>query len=202
MSAMRKLFLSLLLFAGICLNAGCHSKPPFELLDVTGADFARDFALTDHTGKPRTLADFRGKVVIMFFGFTHCPDMCPTELADFAQLMKKLGTNGEDAASRVQVLFVTIDPERDTQDVLAKFVTYFDKSFIGLYGDAAATAKVAQEFHVIYQKQPIGKDGDYTMDHSTGTYVFDTNGKLRVYGNYGYPQDALLHDVQLLLRGA
>jgi protein SCO1/2 len=185
-----------LLCAALLLLAACSPRAAFELTNVTGADFGRDFALTDHHGQPRTLEDFRGKVVIVFFGFTHCPDMCPTKLTELAQLMHELGTD----ARHVQVLFITIDPERDTQESLAKYVPSFNPDFLGLYGDAAATARVAKEFHVIYQKQPL-KNGDYTMDHSTGTFVFDPRGQLRVFGNYGYPQSALLHDVRLLLWG-
>jgi protein SCO1/2 len=193
---MIKTFKCFLLCAVLALT-GCESKPPFELLDVTGADFGRDFALTDHRGQPRTLADFRGKAVILFFGFTNCPDMCPSKLTELAQLARDLGPDAE----RVQVLFATLDPERDTQEVLAKFVPSFNPAFIGLYGDAAATARVAKEFNIIYEKQPLSGN-NYTIDHSTGTFVFDPKGRLRVFGNYGYPKPALLHDLRLLLQGA
>ena len=169
----RRLFFLLL----IALLVGCQkSAPPahFHASDVTGQFPQADFHLTDHNGKPRSLEDFRGKVVVMFFGYTHCPDVCPTTLANFAQTMRLLGKDAE----RVQVLFVTVDPERDTRVLLAKFVPAFDPSFLGLYGDAQATASAAKSFRADYQKVPA-KHG-YYMDHSTFTYLVDTQGKLRL----------------------
>ncbi len=139
-----------LVFAAFAL-AGCSgSGPSFKNTDITGADYGRDFALTDHTGKARTLADFRGKAVVMFFGYTRCPDVCPTTLAELKTVKEQLGEDGK----RLQVLFVTVDPERDTQKLLASYVPAFDPSFLGLYGDSAATAKVAKDFRVFYQKSP------------------------------------------------
>jgi protein SCO1/2 len=186
----------LLTLAAACL-AGCGERgdaPGFKLTDVTGANFGKELALTDHTGKPRTLADFRGKVVTVFFGFTHCPDVCPTTLAEMAQVVKALGPNGD----RVQVLFVTVDPERDTQQVLAQYVPAFHPSFLGLYGDAEATARAAKAFKIYYQKQPA-KDGHYSVDHSAGTYILDREGRLRLFAGYGTGAPALLHDIRLLL---
>ena len=162
---------------------------------MTGATFGRDFNLLDTNGKPRTLADYRGKAVVIFFGYTQCPDVCPTTLAELAEVMKKLGPE----ADRVQVLFVTVDPERDTPDLLSKYVPAFDPRFAGLYGDAAATERVAKEFKIIYQKQPGATPGSYTVDHSAGTYIFDPQGRLRLYVSYGQGPDVFAHDLRELL---
>ncbi|MGH8800489.1 MAG: SCO family protein [Casimicrobiaceae bacterium] len=174
------------------------ATPKFEGSDVTGASFGRDFRLTDQNGRTRTLADFRGKAVVIFFGYTQCPDFCPTTLSELAAAMKDLGAD----ARRVQVLFVTVDPERDTPEVLAHYVPAFDPSFLGLYGDAAATAEVAREFKIIYQKQPGREPGSYTLDHSAGSYIFDPQGRLRVYENYGPGPDVYAHDLREVLKPA
>ena len=183
----------------LALLAGCGGDAPqapkFALTDVTGVGFGKELNLTDHNGKPRTLADFRGKVVPVFFGFTHCPDVCPTTLAEMAQVMKALGAD----AGKLQVLFVTVDPERDTPAVLKQYVPSFDPSFLGLYGDAEATARAAKEFKVFYQKQPT-KNGGYSMDHSAGTFVLDQEGRLRLFAQYGQGPEALVHDIRILLR--
>jgi protein SCO1/2 len=173
-------------------------KPRFEASDVTGAAFGRDFQLTDHNGKPRTLADFRGKVVVMFFGYTQCPDVCPTTLSDLAATLQKLGPD----ATRVQVLFVTIDPERDTPELLSQYVPAFNPTFLGLYGDAAATAATAREFKVLYQKQPGSTPGSYSMDHSAGTFIFDPQGRLRLYVTHGQGPELYTHDIHELLRAS
>jgi protein SCO1 len=170
----------------------------FQSSDVTGAAFGHDFKLTDHTGQTRTLADFRGKVVVMFFGYTQCPDVCPTTLADLAAALQKLGSD----ASRVQVLFVTIDPERDTPELLAHYVPAFNPTFLGLSGDAAATAATAREFKVLYQKQPGSTPGSYSMDHTAGTFVFDPQGRLRLFVSHGQGPDVFAHDIRELLRAA
>jgi protein SCO1/2 len=181
----------------VWLLAGCgQGEPKFQSSDISGTGFGRDFQLTDHTGKPRALADFRGKVVALFFGYTQCPDVCPTTLAQLADAMTKLGPD----ASRVQVLFVTVDPERDTAELLGAYVPAFNPSFLGLRGDAEATARTAKEFKVIYQKQPGSAPGTYTMDHSTGTYVFDGEGHLRLYVGNGQGSDVFVHDIRELLR--
>ena len=180
------------------LIAGCDSSPKapaFELTDITGAQFARDFQLTDHNGKPRTLADFKGRAVVIFFGYTHCPDACPTTMGELALVMKELGKD----AARLQVLFITVDPERDTPLVLSKYVPAFNPDFLGLYGDADATARTAKEFKIIYQKQPL-KDGGYTVDHSAGSYLYDTAGRVRLFAQYGRGTQPLLHDIRLLLQ--
>jgi protein SCO1/2 len=187
--------------AAILTLAGCGRPadgPSFKASDVTGSAYGRDFALTDHNGKPRTLADFRGKVVVLFFGYTQCPDVCPTTLAELAEAMKQLGPD----AARVQVLFATIDPERDTAELLSQYVPAFNPTFLGLRGDAEATARTAKEFRVFYQKQPGRTPGTYTMDHSAGTYLFDPHGRLRVYVSYGQGPDVFVHDIRELLRTA
>ena len=181
----------------LCLAACGPAEPKFKGSDVTGVAFGRDFHLTDHNGKARALADFRGKVVVMFFGYTQCPDFCPTTLSELAVAVQKLGPD----ASRVQVLFVTVDPERDTRELLSRYVPAFDPSFLGLYGDAAATAEVAKEFKVLYQKQPGPTPGSYSMDHSAGTFIFDPQGRLRVYESYGQGPDVFAHDIRALLQG-
>ena len=191
-----RLIASLLLAVAV---AACGpASPKFQGSDVTGATFGRDFSLIDHHGKARTLADFRGKAVVVFFGYTQCPDFCPTTLSELAAAMKMLGPD----ASRVQVLFVTVDPARDTQDVLAHYVPAFDPSLLGLYGDDKATSEVAREFKIIYQKQPGREPGSYTVDHSAGTYLFDPQGRLRVYENYGPGPAVYAHDLRELLNAA
>jgi len=177
--------------------AGCDSKPGFRNTDVTGADFASDFALTGHDGKPRTLADFRGRVVVIFFGYTQCPDVCPTTLSELAEVMRLLGPD----ADRVQVLFVSVDPERDTQELLSQYVPAFDKRFLGLYGDAEATARTAKTFKVFYQKVPGKTPTTYTVDHTAGSYVYDTQGKLRLFLKHGAGAEPIAQDLRQLLKG-
>lgn len=168
----------------------------FKNTDVTGLDYAKDFALTDHNGIPRTLADFRGKVVLVFFGYTHCPDVCPTTMAELAGVMKELGKD----ADRVQVLFVTLDPARDTQALLAKYVPAFDPRFLGLRGDQAATEKTAKEFKIFFQKVD-GKTADtYTIDHTAGSYVFDAKGRVRLFVRNGQGAAPIAHDLAILLK--
>lgn len=181
--------------AALAALAACGARgPSFESTDITGASFGRDFALTAADGTRRTLADFRGKAVAIFFGYTQCPDVCPTTLAALADTMRKLGAG----ADRVQVLFVTVDPERDTPALLAQYVPAFDPRFVGLYGDRDATAAVAKEFHIIYQKVPTASGG-YTMDHSAGTYIFDPQGRLRLFVSNGQSSDVFAHDLRALL---
>lgn len=187
------------LFMALASLAACDGgKPSFKNTDITGADYAKDFALTDHTGKPRSLADYKGKVVSIFFGYTNCPDVCPTTLAEMKSVLDKLGPAD---AKRVQVLFVTIDPERDTQALLAQYVPAFDPSFVGLYGDLEATQFVAKNYKVFFQKVKGKTPGSYTMDHSAGSYVYDPRGKLRLFVRHGQPLDGLVSDFKLLLAG-
>jgi len=178
------------------LLAACSGGPPkFNNTDITGAGYGKELSLTDQNGKPRTLADFRGKVVVLFFGYTHCPDVCPTTLAELSQVMKMLGSD----ADRVQVLFVTVDPERDTPAVLSKYVTAFDPRFLGLSGDAAATRRAAKEFKVFYEKHKGTAPDEYTVDHSAGTYVIDPGGRLRLFVGYGKADAGLTRDIRTLL---
>ena len=187
---------ALLLLCMALAVGGCGEKAAFQNTDLTGLDYAHDFALADHNGKPRTLADFKGRAVLVFFGYTQCPDVCPTTMAEMAAVMKLLGKQADD----LQVLFITLDPERDTPQLLSKYVPAFDSRFLGLYGDAAATAKVAREFKVFYQKVP-GKDpANYTIDHTAGSYVFDRQGHIRLFVRHGQGPEPIVHDIKLLLK--
>ena len=189
----RRFFVTALLAAAL---AGCGpSGPAFRSIDVTGADYGRGFKLTDHTGQPRTLADYKGKLVTLFFGFTHCPDVCPTSLSTMKQALTLLGPD----AAKVQVLFITVDPERDTADLLANYVPKFDSSFIGLRGDPAATAETAKEYKIFYQKVAGAAEGQYTMDHSAGTYVHDAQGRLRLFIRHGETAENIAQDLTALL---
>ena len=172
------------------------SNSTFMNTDVTGLGYARDFSLIDHTGKQRTLADYKGKAVVMFFGYTQCPDVCPTTMVEMGNVMKQLGP----LASKVQVLFVTLDPERDTQQLLASYVPAFDPRFVGLHGDQSATDKVVQEFRVFSQKVAGKSAGSYTIDHTAGSYVFDPEGHIRLFVRYGQNPDAIAHDLKLILQ--
>ncbi len=167
---------------------------PYHAIDVTWQHTHADFLLNDFNGKPRSLLDFRGEVVVLFFGYTHCPEVCPTTLADLAQVMRLLGKD----ASRVQVVFITLDPERDTPALLAKFVTSFNPSFLGLYGNAESTAKAAKSFGVNYVKQ-YDKHGGYTLDHSDGIYLLGTRGKPLLLSPYEQPAEKLAQDIRMLL---
>jgi len=175
--------------------AGCQpAAPKFKSTDITGADYGKALQLTAHDGKPRTLADFAGKAVVITFGFTHCPDVCPTILADLARAVKNLGPDAE----RVQVLFVSVDPERDSRETLAKYVTAFDPRFLGLSGDAEATLRTAKEFKVFYEKR---KSGDsYTVDHSAQSFVIDPQGRLRLFVRHDRIAADLAGDLRALLR--
>ena len=180
------------------IAAGCGSSDSqFHSTDITGASYGGELRLTDHTGKVRTLTDFRGKVVAVFFGYTFCPDVCPTTLAEMKSVLARLG----DDAKRVQVVFVTVDPERDTPEILAKYVTTFDPGFIGLYGDADATARAAKSFRVFYEKVPGSNPKTYSVNHTAGTYLLDPQGRLRLFVRYGADVDAIASDIRLLLQG-
>lgn len=189
----RKLIVLLSLFLlGACGEQKLPS--PFKASDVSTRYAQADFHLNDAAGKPVSLADYRGKVVVLFFGYTHCPQVCPTTLADLAQVMRELGKD----ADRVQVLFVTLDPERDTRELLAQYPPAFYPTFKGLSGDGMATAQAAQAFGVFYQKQP-NKSGGYDLDHSAGTYLIAPGGKLILLAPYGQRTELLAHDIRLLL---
>ena len=188
-------------FAMLCcallLTACGEPKPSFRNVDISGATgFGKDFALTDPTGKVRTLEDFKGKVVVMFFGYTHCPDVCPTTMAELKAVMEQMGSD----ADKVQVLFVTVDPERDTAALLGQYVPAFDPRFLGLRPEnEAALKKVTQDFKVYYAKVPGTSPNNYTMDHSAGSYVFDPKGQLRLFIRHGQGPEPIAHDLRQLL---
>jgi protein SCO1/2 len=187
--------------AALCLAllAACDSSAPkFRSTDITGVDYGRTLELADHHGKARRLEDFRGKAVVVFFGFTRCPDVCPTTLADMAIAMKQLGPE----ADRVQVLMVTVDPERDTREVLAKYVPAFDSRFLGLYGDLDATRRTTKEFKVYFEKRPGKTPGEYSIDHSAQSYVFDPQGRLRLFVRHDRITEDLAPDLRTLLKAA
>jgi len=174
------------------------SSLSLKATDITGADFGHDLQLTDFNGQARKLADFRGKAVVVFFGYTHCPDVCPTTMSELASAMKKLGAE----ADKVQVLFVTADPERDTPEILKQYVTAFDPRFLGLRGTPEQTAQAAKDFKVLIQKNPGNNPANYTVDHSSGTYLYDPQGRLRVYVSYGQGADVFAHDIAALLKAS
>lgn len=187
-----------LLTLGFGLLGGCsETRPQFRGVDITGADYAKDLRLPDHNGRQRSMADFKGKVVIVFFGYTQCPDVCPTTLSSMQAVLSALG----DAAGRVQVLFVTLDPARDSAQLLAEYVTAFHPSFIGLHGNEATIAAVAKDFKVFYARHAGTTPGSYSIDHSTGSYVFDPQGRLRLLVRHGETPDNVAADLKLLLAG-
>lgn len=181
--------------AGI-ISACSQDKPQFRNIDITGADYAKDFHLTDQNGQQRSLKDFRGKVVILFFGYTQCPDVCPTTMAELAEVKKALGKDGD----KLQVLFVTVDPERDTPQVLKGYMGNFDPSFLALRPTPDQLPEVAKDYKVYYKKVDGKTPTSYTMDHSAGSYVYDPQGNVRLYYRYGSGIQALVSDIQLLLK--
>jgi len=188
-------------FAAACgsmLAACTESKPQFKSVDLTGADYGKDFQLTDHNGQPRSLKDFRGKVVVVFFGYTQCPDVCPTSMAELAEAKKLLGSDGD----KVQGLFITLDPERDTPEVLKAYMANFDPGFLALRGTPEQVAAAAKEFKVFFRKVPGQTATSYTMDHSAASFTFDTQGRLRLYTRYGSGAQVLASDLKLLLKQA
>lgn len=164
-------------------------------MDITGAEYARDFALPDQDGKLRSLKDFAGKVVVVFFGYTQCPDVCPTTMQELAQVKQMLGTDGE----RLQAVFVTVDPARDTPELLKAYMANFDSSFVALRGTPEATAATAKHFKVFYAKVPGRTEGSYTIDHTAGAYVFDTKGRVRLFTRHGMGPEAMLQDLKQLM---
>ncbi|MES2688466.1 MAG: SCO family protein [Pseudomonadota bacterium] len=179
------------------LGACSETKPQFASIDITGADYARDFALADHNGQARSIQDFRGKVAVIFFGFAQCPDVCPASMAELAEIKKMLGADGE----RLQGLFVTLDPERDTQQVLKAYMANFDPSFLALRPGLDKLPQLAKDFKIFYKKVDGKTPGSYTMDHSAGSYIFDPQGRVRLYSRYGSGAAALAADIRLLLKG-
>lgn len=185
--------------AGSALLVACSEKKlEFRGVDVTGADYARDLPLTDHNGQARSLKDFAGKVVVVFFGFTQCPDVCPTSMQELAEVKKALGKDGE----RLQGIFVTVDPDRDTPEVLKAYMANFDPTFLALRGTPEQLAAVAKDFKIYYKKVEGKTPTSYSMDHSAGSYIYDPAGRLRIYSRYGSGAQALTEDVRALLSAA
>lgn len=182
----------------LLILTACSPKPEFKNIDITGGTaFGKDFSLVDPDGKVRTLADFKGKVVVVFFGYTQCPDVCPTTLTEMQQVMTILGPQSD----KVQVLFVTVDPQRDTAALLKQYVPAFDPRFLGLRpADDAALEKVAKDFKIYYKKVPGVSSGSYTMDHTAGSYAFDPDGRLRLYIKHAQGPETLAHDLKELLK--
>ncbi|MDB5931197.1 MAG: electron transport protein SCO1/SenC [Polaromonas sp.] len=179
------------------LLAACTpEKPQFKSIDLTGADYAQGFSLADHNGKLRTLKDFAGKVVVVFFGFVQCPDVCPTSMAELAQIKKLLGPEGD----KLQAIFITVDPERDTPELLKAYMANFDPGFLALRPTPDQLAQVARDFKIYYKKVDGKTAGSYTMDHSAGSYVFDEKGRIRLYNRYGSGAEALASDIRLLIK--
>ena len=206
MNAVRHTVLLAALLAALSIAlTGCDKMAPgaattkasFRGADITGAEYARTLALPDISGQPRALADFKGKVTVVFFGYTQCPDVCPTTMAELAQVKKSLGADGD----KLQGIFVTIDPERDTPEILKSYMTSFDPSFVALRGTLEQTKAAAQEFKVFFAKVPGKVEGSYTMDHTAGAFILDGQGKVRLFERYGGGVEALSADVKALMAG-
>jgi protein SCO1 len=179
------------------LFSACGEKPAsFAAIDVTGADYAKDFALTDHNGQPKSMKDFAGKVVVVFFGYTQCPDVCPTTMAELAEVKKMLGADG----AKVQGVFITVDPERDKPEILKAYMTNFDPTFLALVPTPEQLAVIAKDFKVYYKRVEGKTPTSYTMDHSAGSYVYDTSGKLRLFTRFGTGPKPLADDIAQLLK--
>jgi protein SCO1 len=198
----RTLILAAAVAAGLlvgCDKAGGPSAPAaagsFKGIDITGAEYARELSLPDANGKLRTLADFKGKVVVVFFGFTQCPDVCPSTMAELAAVKRELGPDGD----RVVGIFVTVDPERDTPPILKAYVEAFDPSFVALRGTLEETKAVTKHFKVFYAKVPGKSEGSYSVDHTAGSFIFDAQGRVRLFTRYGTGAPALVHDLKILL---
>jgi protein SCO1/2 len=196
----RRVLWALLILIALVGVGGCQRQPQpeWKLTDVSGHLPDLDFRLTDDNGKAVTGADFKGKVTLMYFGYTHCPDVCPTTLSDLAGAVRLLGPD----AARVQVLFVTVDPARDTPELLAQYVPAFHPGFLGLRGDGNETAKVTKDFKIYAQQRPGSQPGTYTVDHSAQTLVFDTDGRLRLIWPYGIESAKMASDIRILLNSA
>lgn len=187
---------SALLALGLLAGCGEQKGPAFNAIDLTGANYAQDFALTDPNGQTRSLKDFKGKVVVVFFGFTQCPDVCPATMAELAEVKRQLGPDGD----RLQGVFITVDPERDTPELLKAYMGNFDPSFVALSTPVDKLPALAKDYKLYYKKVEGKTPGSYTMDHSAGSYVYDTQGRLRLYTRYGTGVPALTADVRTLLK--
>ena len=180
----------------VALSACSPDKPSFKAIDLTGADYAQGFQLKDQFGQERTLSDFKGQVVVVFFGYTQCPDFCPTTLSEWVQVKQALGENGK----KLQAVFITVDPERDTPEVLKDYMANFDPSFLALVPTLDALPALAKNFKIYYKKVPGPTPTSYTMDHQAGTYMYDTEGRLRLYARYGLGPAAMAEDIGKLLK--
>lgn len=198
-TALRKIATYAIITVVTGLFVACTSDAlKFSAIDITGADYAKEFALTDHNGQPRTLRDFQGKVVMMFFGYTQCPDVCPTSMAEIAEIKKLLGKD----ADRIQGLFVTVDPERDKPEMLKEYMANFDPTFLALYTTPEKTAALAKDYKVYYKKVDGPTPTSYAVDHTAGSYVYDTSGKLRLFTRHGTKPELTAADIKQLLRQA
>lgn len=198
---MKKLYQALALLLLAVLLAACNKVDPpqqkFSAVDITGSPWGKDFRFTDHNGQPRSVADFKGKAIVVFFGYTHCPDMCPMTMYKLATAMEKLGKDAE----RVQVLFITLDAKRDTPTILKQYVTAFHPGFLGMYGDEQTTQETAKEFKIFYQHQKPDENGFYTVDHMGPSFVFDPQGRLRLFIADQHSADMIAQDLRTLLKG-
>ena len=176
---------------------GCTpEKPQFKSIDLTGADYARDFSLLDQNGQLRTVKDFAGKIVVVFFGFVQCPDVCPTSMAELSEVKRLLGTDG----NRLQAIFITVDPERDTPELLKAYMANFEPTFLALRPTPAELVQVAKDFKIYYKKVDGKTKGSYSMDHSAGSYIYDPKGQIRLYSRYGSGADVVASDIRLLMK--
>jgi len=182
--------------AGVNLSGCTEAKPTFNAVDITGADYARDSSLTDANGRTRTMADFKGKVVVLFFGYAQCPDVCPTTMSEMAQVKQQLGSDG----NKLQVLFVTVDPERDTPEVMKAYMGAFDPSFVALIPTPEQLPALAKDYKVYYKKVDGKTPTSYSMDHSAASFVYDPQGRLRLYMRYGAGVPAMADDIKALLK--
>jgi protein SCO1/2 len=190
----RRYFLSAL--AALALAACSPDKPKFNAIDITGADYAKGFTLTDHNGQSRSLSDFKGKVVVLFFGYTQCPDVCPTSMVELAEVKRLMGADGD----KLQGVFVTVDPVRDTAELLKSYMANFDPTFVAFIPTPEQLAVVAKDYKIYYKKVDGKTPTSYTMDHSAGSYVYDTQGNLRLYSRYGVGAQVLAQDIQTVLK--
>ena len=196
-NTLKKIAIGALWVGAAGIFSACSPKgPKFQGVDLTGAEYGRDLPLTDQFGKERSIKDFAGKVVVVFFGYTQCPDVCPTSMSELAEVKRSLGADGD----KLQGIFVTVDPERDTPELLAQYVPVFDARFLGLYGTAEKIAEVAKEFRVFYRKSG-DLAGHYTIDHTAGTYVFGPDGRPRLYVKHAEDPQVVVADIKALLAG-
>ena len=190
---------AIFIFIFTAFLAACSpDKPQFKSIDMTGADYAKDFALPDQNSQVRSIKDFAGKVVVVFFGFTQCPDVCPTSMVELAGIKKSLGADG----SKLQVVFISVDPERDTPEILKAYMANFDPTFLALRPSTEQLPVVAKDFKIYYKKVDGRTPTSYSMDHSAGNYIYDTQGRLRLYNRYGSGAEGLTQDIRLLLKGS